>query len=87
MSDKSNPKNLETDISALNFEQSMRELEKIVTSLENGTISLEESIHAYERGTLLKKQCEAKLSEAKLRVEKINLGTDGNLKTTDFESE
>jgi exodeoxyribonuclease VII small subunit len=53
------------------------ELETIVRSLESGATPLEQSIAAYERGMQLKALCERKLSEARLRVEKIALDTTG----------
>ncbi len=56
----------------LTFEEALDELESIVNSLERGEISLEEAIKAYERGTELKNQCEKRLKEAKMKVEKIN---------------
>ena len=59
----------EPDISAMSFEQAMKELEGVVGRLERGEVPLDESIRLYERGTLLK--------EAEERVEKITLGTDG----------
>lgn len=65
------------DIAALSFEDALAELEVIVRRLEEGSINLDEAISAYERGTYLKRHCEAKLQNAQLRVEKIVLGTDG----------
>jgi exodeoxyribonuclease VII small subunit len=59
------------DVTSLSFEAALRELESIVTSLERGDVALEESITIYERGDALKKRCEALLSQAEERVEKI----------------
>ncbi|MDX1738513.1 MAG: exodeoxyribonuclease VII small subunit [Alphaproteobacteria bacterium] len=70
-------------ISEMSFETALRELEEIVTGLENGDIPLEISIASYERGTELKKHCESKLSEARLRVEKISLSPDGTIEAKD----
>lgn len=55
-----------------NFEEALNELDTIVRQLENGTLSLDDSIKNYERGQFLKNYCEAKLKEATLKVEKIN---------------
>ena len=55
----------------LSFEDALAELEIIVNKLESGDVSLDEAIKAYERGSILKEQCEKKLNEAKLKVEKI----------------
>lgn len=65
------------DIAALSFEQALAELEKIVAELESGQAPLERSIEVYERGAALKAHCEAKLEAARLRVEKIVVGTQG----------
>ncbi len=64
------------DIASLSFEAALKELEKIVRQLEDGKGKLEDSIEAYERGAALKKHCEAKLSEAKAKVDRITLGAD-----------
>lgn len=71
----------------MSFEQALSELEGIVRKLENGQSSLESSIADYTRGTELKKQCEAKLKEASLKVKKIVEQADGSLTTEEFEVE
>ena len=67
------------DIAKLSFEKALTELEKIVRKLEDGKGELEDAIKAYERGALLKRHCEAKLQEAKTKVEKIVLGPTGSV--------
>ena len=57
-------------IAAMTFEEALAELEKIVQRLESGSAPLEESISIYERGATLKAHCEARLEQARLRVEK-----------------
>jgi exodeoxyribonuclease VII small subunit len=59
------------DIASLSFEDALKELEGIVQQLERGQVKLDEAIAAYERGALLKRHCEQKLAEAKMKVEKI----------------
>lgn len=71
-------KKTEDDITAMTFEQALAELEDIVGALEDGDSDLDKAITAYERGTRLKKHCEMKLSEAKARIEKISVDSDGN---------
>jgi len=66
------------DIKKMSFEDALAELEKIVGDLEQGANKLDDAIGAYERGTLLKKHCEAKLREAKVRIETISIGPDGD---------
>ena len=65
------------DISALTFEAALAELEQIVARLESGQAPLEDSIRFYERGAALKAHCEARLEQARLRVEKIVVGAGG----------
>ncbi len=65
------------DISRLSFEQALAELESIVAELESGQAPLEQSIERYERGAKLKAHCEARLEAARLRVERIVVGADG----------
>jgi exodeoxyribonuclease VII small subunit len=67
------------DIAALSFEDALRELEGIVQQLERGQIKLDEAIAAYERGAALKKHCEAKLAEAKAKVDRIVVAVDGSV--------
>jgi len=59
------------DVSALTFEAALKELEGIVTRLEQGQVELDDSIVLYERGQALKSHCEAKLKAAEGRLEKI----------------
>ncbi len=65
------------EIKAMSFEEALSELDSIVSTLEQGTNKLDDAIKAYERGTLLKQHCEAKLQEAKERVEKISVDISG----------
>jgi len=72
---------LPKDIAGLSFEDALKELEGIVQQLERGQVKLDEAISAYERGALLKKHCEQKLAEAKMKVEKIVFSADGSVGT------
>ena len=67
------------DILGLSFEDALRELEGIVQQLERAQVKLDEAITAYERGALLKRHCEQKLAEAKMKVEKIVFAADGTV--------
>ncbi len=73
-------------IETLSFEEALRELETIVKRLEEGKVSLEDAIGAYERGSQLKSHCEKKLRDAKMRVEQIVVGQDGQITTKPAES-
>ena len=80
MTDKTTSKTDEA-IAGLSFEQALGELEQIVQDLERGQLDLDAAIKAYERGTVLKTHCDGKLKEAQLRVDKITLGQDGEVKS------
>ena len=70
-------------VEEMSFEAALRELESIVSRLEQGEVDLEDSIALYERGTQLKAHCEKKLKGAEARLEKIVLGPDGQPKGTE----
>jgi exodeoxyribonuclease VII small subunit len=69
------------EIAKLSFEEALQELEQIVRRLEGGAGKLDDAIQSYERGTLLKRHCEAKLREAQARVDKIVIAPDGTVTT------
>ncbi|MCB0717132.1 MAG: exodeoxyribonuclease VII small subunit [Bacteroidetes bacterium] len=53
------------------FEAAVLRLEKIVTALEDGSLSLEDSLKAYEEGLLLSRRCLTRLDQAELRVRQL----------------
>lgn len=73
------------DVAALPFEDALAELERIVRGLEGGALKLEDAIAAYERGTALRRHCEAKLAEADARVQAIVAAGDGSLSLRESE--
>jgi exodeoxyribonuclease VII small subunit len=78
----------QTAIDTMAFEDAMGELETIVRNLETGQTKLDESISAYERGVALKKHCEKRLNDARLKIEKITLDQNGIPKGTEpFDAE
>lgn len=50
------------------FERALAELESIVTRMEGGQLSLEQSLAAYKRGAELLKFCQAQLADAQQQV-------------------
>lgn len=54
---------------SLNFEKSLQELEEIVSDMEQGDLSLEQSLKSFERGVKLTKVCQKTLSDAEQKVE------------------
>jgi exodeoxyribonuclease VII small subunit len=74
-------------VSTLSFEAALKELEGIVSRLEQGQVDLEASIALYERGQALKAHCEEKLKAAESRLEKIVQGAGGTVRAEPFESD
>ena len=62
----------------LTFEEAMKELEKLVDSLDKGDVSLDEAIAAYDRGSQLKDYCQKKLHDAKMKVETIQVSENND---------
>jgi len=58
-----------TDIAALSYEQARDELVQVVTRLEQGATTLEESLALWERGEALAARCEEWLLGAKARLD------------------
>ena len=61
------------------FEASLQKLEQIVTKLEEGDLSLEESLELFEDGVKLSRECQGKLDQAERRIEILLKDQDGNL--------
>ena len=60
----------------VNFETSLQKLENIIAKLEDGDISLEDSVKSFEEGIGLVKDCQKQLSQAELKVKKLLDGGD-----------
>jgi exodeoxyribonuclease VII small subunit len=61
-----------SDTSIRDFEAAIAELETVVRKLEEGELSLEQSLQLYERGVTLSKFCHARLEDAERRIELLN---------------
>ena len=57
----------------LTFEQAMKRLEEIVNALENGSVSLDDSLKLFEEGIKLSKYCENELKNIENKASKILL--------------
>jgi exodeoxyribonuclease VII small subunit len=68
---------MESPIENLSFEDALKELERIVSRLESGDASLDESIQLYERGDKLRQRCAERLDAAQARIEAIRLDAEG----------
>lgn len=60
------------------FESSLGKLEEIVTQLEDGDLSLEESLKLFEDGVKLSRECQERLDQAERRIEVLLKDKNGN---------
>ena len=60
-------------IASLSYEEAVRELEKLVESIERGDIGLAESLASYRKGEQLLRHCKALLDKAELTVREMSL--------------
>jgi len=59
------------EISGLDYEQARDELTEVVRALEQGGLSLDESVALWERGEALARRCEQQLAGARDRVQAV----------------
>lgn len=69
------------------FEAALAELESIVEALEQGELSLDESLQRFERGVQLTRACQTALKNAEQKVDILlrKTGTAGEFETATFD--
>ena len=72
---------------AKTFEQSLKELEKIVSQLEDGDLPLEKSLELFEAGVKLSRECRERLTQAERRIEILTKDSEGVLQAVDLDTE
>ncbi len=68
------------------FEAALQQLEGLVSSMEDGELSLEESLQSFEKGIKLTRECQAALQKAEQKVQKL-VDEAGTTEPLDFEDE
>ena len=68
----------------VNFEKALAELEKLVEEMEQGNLSLEESLKRFEKGIALTSDCQQALQKAELKVQEL-VEKNGKLLEKEFE--
>jgi exodeoxyribonuclease VII small subunit len=69
------------------FEEALQKLESIVTRMEEGELSLEEALKAFEEGVRLAQFCSKKLDEAERKVAVLVRDESGSLQPVPFNEE
>jgi exodeoxyribonuclease VII small subunit len=64
----------------LPFEEALKKLEAIVTTMEGEDLPLEALLAKYEEGTCLAKACQEKLAEAELKIQQLEKTAAGEIK-------
>lgn len=68
------------------FEQALAELESLVETMEQGELSLEESLKSFERGVLLTRTCQQALTEAERKIQILS-GNNPDAELESFENQ
>jgi len=69
------PKPAAASVEPTSFEAALAELEKLVSGMESGQLSLEQSLAAHRRGLELAQFCQAKLTQAQQQVQVLEANT------------
>jgi len=69
----------------IKFEDALKKLEKIVSDLESGDLSLDDSLKKYEEGVKLAQFCSKKLESARRKVEILVKTSSGKLEAKPFD--
>ena len=68
---------MQNDTEELNFEEALAKLDEIVSQLEDGELTLEQSLSLFEQGQMLAGRCADLLKNAELKVELLTV--DGEI--------
>ena len=63
------------------FEKTLQKLQEVVAKLEDGSMTLDESVTLYEKGVQLNAQCEAALKEAESKIAELKKLLDSSATT------
>ena len=71
---------------SVDFEEALDQLEELVEDMENGDLSLEESLKAFEQGIKLTRECQSALTQAEQKVQML-IEENGKLKSVPLDDE
>jgi len=75
-----------TETDPVDFEQALKELEALVERMEQGDLTLEDSLKSFERGISLTRRCQQALQDAEQKVEILTARDGGKLTTEPFDA-
>ena len=71
---------------SFDFEKALEKLEELVYSMEEGDLTLEDSLQAFEKGIKLTRECQAALKEAEQKVQ-VLISENGDTKELEFKGD
>ena len=71
---------------SFDFEKALAELEELVTAMEEGDLSLEDSLKAFEKGIKLTRECQSALKSAEQKVQ-VLISESGETEDFDIEDD
>jgi exodeoxyribonuclease VII small subunit len=71
---------------SIDFEESLDQLEELVDDMENGDLSLEDSLKAFEQGIKLTRECQTALVQAEQKVQML-IEKNGELERVSLDEE
>ena len=71
---------------SINFEKALDQLETLVDDMENGDLTLEQSLKAFEQGIKLTRDCQSALSQAEQKVQML-VEENGKLKAVSLDQD
>jgi exodeoxyribonuclease VII small subunit len=80
------PKTSSPKKKGVDFEQSLSTLESLVNRMEQGDMTLEESLQAFESGIALTRECQTRLAAAEQQVNKL-IEQQGNIRLEPFNAD
>ncbi len=73
-------------MSDMDYEGSLKRLEEIVNTLQQGNLGLEESVKLFEEGMKLSNYCKKSITEARMKVN-VLINDNGEIKEMDYKDE
>ena len=71
---------------SFDFEQALEDLEELVSAMEQGELSLEDSLQAFEKGIKLTRECQVALKNAEQKVQLL-ISENGDTEELEFEAD